>query len=495
MLIWLILALAVMALTATVGAGFFWKSRKSSGPAVITHTIARGVFEHNVVERGEVESASNIDVRCQVKARNGAGTTIIEVVPEGTLVQAGDVVVKLDATALEQERVVQQIACNTKQAAMIEAQNQFEAAKIAMQEYTEGTYHQEEQTIKSEILIAEENLRKSQEYLAYSERLAARGYVTAQQLEGDAFAVEKAKTELDTAETKLRVLREYTKSKTLRQLESDIKSAEARWKSEQSSYELELNKLQDLEQQIVLCEIKAPQTGQVLYANERSFRGGGSDFVVEPGALVRENQAILRLPDATKMQVKAKINEARVTLIQPKMTASVRLDALGDATFPGRVTRVNEYPEPSSWFSSQVKEYATYIRILDSPQRIRPGLTAEVTIHVERVEDAIIVPVQAIAERKRRYFCVAQVGDAWEARPVQVVATNDKYVMLASGVEPGEVVAMNPKDLLETLTIAEAPAEGLSAPPASAADSNPRRSDQGPRAAVAGPSNRSMSHR
>jgi multidrug efflux pump subunit AcrA (membrane-fusion protein) len=448
-LIWLVLALVLAGVAAAAGMKYFLPSKKPAESSTITCTVTRGVFEHNVVERGEIESASNVDVRCQVKARNSTGTTIIEVVEEGTLVQKGDILVKLDATALEQERVEQKISRNTKEAAMIEAKNQYEAAKIAKKEYTEGTYHQEEQTVKGEILIAEENLRKARQYLTYSERLAARGYVTSQQLEGDAFAVAKAKSDLETATTKLRVLREYTKPKTLKQLESDIKSAEARWKSEQNSFELESTKLADLEEQIKLCTIRAPQAGQVLYANDRSFRGGGSDFVVEPGSLVRENQTILRLPDASQMQVKAKINESRVTLVQPEMPATVRLDALGDATFQGIVTRVNEYPEPGSWFSSQIKEYATFVRILNSPKRIRPGLTAEVTIQVDRVDDAVIVPVQALSEIKRRYYCAVQKGEGWEPREVEITATNSKFVMVASGVEPGEVLAMNPRELLE----------------------------------------------
>ena len=47
-----------------------------SGPTVnvITHTVQRGDFEHNVVERGEVESSANVEVRCEVKSRNSGGS-------------------------------------------------------------------------------------------------------------------------------------------------------------------------------------------------------------------------------------------------------------------------------------------------------------------------------------------------------------------------------------------------------------------------------------
>jgi hypothetical protein len=129
------------------------------------------------------------------------------------------------------------------------------------------------------------------------------------------------------------------------------------------------------------------------------------------------------------------------------MSAKVRLDALGDKTFNGKVTRVNEYPEPSSWFSSQVKEYATFVQITDSPERIRPGLTAEVTILVNRMAEAITVPVQSIVERDRGYYCLVQDGTKWQARPVSIAASNEKFVAVSEGVDVGDVVAMNPREL------------------------------------------------
>ena len=62
----------------------------------------------------------------------------------------------------------------------------------------------------------------------------------------------------------------------------------------------------------------------------------------------------------------------------------------------GEVVRVNEYPEPGGWYSSQVKEYGTFITIDNPPAQVAAGLTAEVTIHVQRTEDALQLPVQAV---------------------------------------------------------------------------------------------------
>lgn len=455
-LTWAVVVFAIVVLA--VGASFrSWFPRKGrSEKKVLTTRVEKGPFQHNVVERGEVMSSSNLEIRCGVKSRNTAGTAILEVIPEGTIVKEGDVIAKLDSTALEQELVQQRISCNTKEAAMIDAKNTYEAAEIAKKEYMEGTFFQEEQTIKSEILIAEENLRRAQEYIKYSERLAARGYVTSQQMEGDRFAVEKAQTELETAKTKLRVLREYTKPKMLKQLESDIKSAEALWKSEQSSFELETSKLADLESQIKLCILKAPQSGIIIHANQRSQRGD-SEFIVEPGALVRENQALFRFPDSSDMHVLAKINEARVTLVREGMSASIRLDAFGDERFQGLVTKVNEYPEPGGWFSSQIKEYATQIKILEPPPKIRSGLTAEVTIHVESREDVCLMPMQAVVERGGHFFCIVRENERWGPRKITITASNEKFVTYEGDVPAGAEVALNPRELLDQVTLPELP--------------------------------------
>lgn len=448
--------LATLTVLGAVGAYAYFTlmpQKKETGPVVITRAIEKKPFKYEVVERGEVESSSNVEVRCEVKAQKSSSITILEVVEEGKQVTEGEVLVRLDASGLEQDLVEQQIVRNAQEAKMITSRNNYEAAQIAKREYIEGTFYQEQQQIQSEIFIAEENLRRAEEYLTYSTRLSARGYVTPQQLEGDRFAVKKAETELRTGKTKLRVLQEYTKPKTIKQLDSDIKSAEADWKSDESSYNLEVSKLKDIEAQVDKCEIRAPQDGQVIHANETSRRGD-NEFIVEPGANVREGQVIIRLPDPTKMQVKAKVNESRITDLQVGQTATIRIDAFGDRELRGEVIHVNEYPEPTSWYSSQVKEYAILIQITDVPDDLRPGLTAEATVLVTYVADAIQAPVQAVLEHGRKSYCVVKTGeDEFQAKEIEITGNNRKFVMIESGVSEGDLVAMNPRDLVSRVNL------------------------------------------
>ena len=420
-----------------------------AGP--ILEKVKRATFRYDVIERGEVESSRNVEIRCEVKARGSAGTAIIEVVEEGTDVENGDFLVHLDSSAFEEELVQQQIICNTSLAQVVSTQNNHQSALIAKKEYENGTYKEEMQEIQSDIFVAEENLRRARQYARYSERLAAKGYVTALQLEGDRFAEEKARNELESGKTRLNVLRQYTSEKMKVELDSDIETTKATWESAKKSHVLDNKKLEEVKQQIEKCVISAPQSGQVVYANKKNRHG--NEFVVEAGAMVRERQVIIRLPDPSQMQVRCKINESRITLVRPEMDATIKLDAYNDLILSGRVRRVNEYPEPSHWFSGHIKYYATVIEIDKSPQGIRPGLTAEVQVHVQEIEDVLQVPVQAIHSHGNRHLCVVKKDGRWTGRDVQITASNEKFAVVESGLLENEQVVLDPASLIHRLDL------------------------------------------
>jgi multidrug resistance efflux pump len=396
-----------------------------------------------------------VEIRCEVRSATSGGVKVLWVEEEGKHVKKGDKLVQLDSSSFDKELVQQQIVCNTSQAGVIQAENTLQAAEISRVEYLEGTFKQEEQLILSEIFVAEENLRRAQLAYQSTERLAAKGIVTSLQLEGDQFAVEKAKNELDSAKTKVDVLRRYTKEKTLKQFDSDITSAKAKWESEKESYKLELSKLEDIQKQIAGCTITSPEDGQVVYANVYSHRGGSAEFVLEAGATVRENQVLIRLPDPTKMQIKATVNESRISLIRPGMPVEITVDAARDRKLAGAVVKVNQYAEPGSWSSGNIQEYAAFIEIHDPPPEIRTGMNAEVRIFVESLPDALQVPVQALCETKGHYFCLVQTGERFETREVQVGSSNDTYMTIKSSLRAGEIVVLNPRGFPDKLTLPE----------------------------------------
>ncbi|MGY8767031.1 MAG: efflux RND transporter periplasmic adaptor subunit [Pirellulales bacterium] len=447
---------AVMAIASIAIGSYFYFDQAGSAEEdseVLYYTVASGPFLHNVVERGEVESADNIEVKSIARSyRTTTSFEVLWVIPEGSEVKEGDLLVRLDSSGLEEEHVRQKMDVTQSIASLAKAENEMAAAKIALLEYTEGLFKQEESKLKAAIVLAKETRRKAEEYYLYSARLAAKGYVTSLQLEGDRFAVDKAQIELEKADQELKVLVKYTFDKKVKGLDSDIKVAEADLGAAKERRLLEDQMLAFFQEQIDNCRIKAPQSGQVVHANIKSSRGS-SEFVLEEGASVRERQTLIRLPDYDQMQVVCKINEARIALIKVGAAVTIKLDAYDDLVLTGEVTKVAEYPEPISYYSSPIKKYATTIKVNSTSTSIRPGLTSQVTIHVESSPDELQVPVQAIYQHGGTYYCFLKNSIGVEAREVKIGSNNSKFVVIKEGISANDIVARNPRKFLDQVDL------------------------------------------
>ncbi len=169
------------------------------------------------------------------------------------------------------------------------------------------------------------------------------------QVEADRFAVEKSRKELETAQTKLKVLREYTKTKMLKTLDANIKIAESKMIADENTHKLDNTKLDLINSQIDKCTVRSPAKGKVVYANIVGSRGN-NEVIIQEGTMIRERQPVIRIPDPNKMQVMAKINESRIGNVRAGMKAKVELDAYPDMELSGTVTRVDEYPLPTGMF-------------------------------------------------------------------------------------------------------------------------------------------------
>jgi hypothetical protein len=156
------------------------------------------------------------------------------------------------------------------------------------------------------------------------------------------------------------------------------------------------------------------------------------------------------------MQVKCKVNESQVTLIDVGMPARIQIDALPGLKLRGRVTKVNRYAEPGSWMSSAVKEYATLVKIIDPPDSIRTGMTAATQIFVERLPNALQIPIQAVYEHGGEMYSLVQTGpESFETRQVTIGSTNEAMAHIEAGLEEGEKVVLNCRQHLQLMDLPE----------------------------------------
>ena len=404
-----------------------------------------GAFSLEIIEPGEIESAENIEINCEVRSRSSGGVSILEIVPEGTMVKKGDFLVRLDDASLQKDLLQQRISVHQSKATLVKATADVEGAKLALQEYLSGSFRQSEEQLESAEFVAKENMRRAEEYLVYSQKLAAKGYISGVQLDADHFAVEKARKELDLAETKLEVLRVHTRKAKVNDLNASIKTTEARLQSAENSFQLEKTRELEIEEQIMKCVISSPAVGEVTYANKTS--GGSQDGVlIEEGKQVRERQTIIRLPDASLLRVRAKVNENKIEDVRPGMKCLIKIDAIRDLELSGVVDSISEYPLASmSRYTSHIKEYATEILISSPPSGIRTGMTAQVTILSDYQESALQIPLTSVFRDDKQSYCLVGKNEAdLERREIEIGSFNMTHALVVDGLKAGEKVVVNP---------------------------------------------------
>ncbi|MBI3864178.1 MAG: hypothetical protein HY290_20025, partial [Planctomycetia bacterium] len=453
---------------------------------LVFEAVKRGPLEITITERGNLESAKNDTIVCMVEGE--AGTGILKIVDEGTRVKEGDLLVELDSAKLKNDQTAQEItkeqAAATlktaeKNVEIQETQNasdiaaaslKVELADLDLKKYKEGDYVQELDTVEGEIKLAQEELTRAQDKYAFTKRLAKKGYAKQSEVEADRVAVAKADISFQVANKKKEVLENFTKERQEAELEANAKEFkreleraelkakaalakyEADLKAAQRTFEVEKSKYDKVEEQIKLCKIYAKRDGMVVYVNTRAggFRGSTEPLIYE-GAKVKERQPIINLPDVTDMQVNARIHESKIAMVHIGLPATIHLDAQAGETYHGEVSMVSLVSSSGNWPNINLKEYITFIKLTDSVDKVsqlKPGMTAEIEILIDRLPSVLQAPVQSFVERGGRHFAWTLVNNKLTRREVKVGKSNEQMMEIVEGLSEGDRLAQTPRTVL-----------------------------------------------
>lgn len=452
--------IGVILLVAMGAGGVYWIKSQSASEVLnpVLAKVTKGDFVANVLCDGELQSSENVEIKCEVRARNGV-VNVLQVVPEGTRVNAGDFLVSLDSTSFEKELEQQRIAVANAQTQKIRSFTDYETAVVSLEEYENGTFLEKQTELSMNLIGAKQDLEIAQENFGYSQKMQAKGFITKQQLDTERLAVEQGKRKIELVEKQLSILEEYSRKKESIRLNSDIQAAKVKKENDEEALRVETEKLEEILLQIKKCTINVPPgvSGQVVYNKESSRRGGGTDWVLEPGAEVREGQVMVRLPNPEKMEVKALVQEQSITSIKVGMPAEIRVNALNNQLIKGVVTKVNQYAEQGGWMASSVRKYAVFVRILSGPSELITGMKASVSIQTRMEKDRVQIPVQGVYGFQDRYFCLIKQGENnFVSQEVKTDGDNSMTVVITEGLEPGQEIVMNPGEYKDLLKLPEA---------------------------------------
>jgi HlyD family secretion protein len=461
-----------------MGAGAVVGFRKWSTPEVKEnqfYKVKRGDMLISVVEGGALKAVKESIIRSEFEGIS----RIISIVPEGTYVKQGQILVELDSSELKDRVNQQEVTYQNNDFAFIqakenlsiqqslvesqikEAELRVEFAKSDLEKYIEGDAPQQINTATNAILIRKEQSQRAKDKLEWTQQLFKKGYASKSELEADGLSVVQAKIAVEQAEEDLRLFRKYDLPKSQRRLESaweqagleldrvrqrtsnQLAQAEANLRTSQRALELIHEKLNELKQQLENSKIKAPQDGLVVYAS--SSYGDRGQMLIEEGAQIRQRQEIIKLPDISQMIVEIRVHESHVLQIRPGLDAYVTVDSIPDRRFKAKVIKVAVLPNSQDrWMNPNLKVYSTDVLIEEDLPDLKPGASARAEIIVTNLLNALTVPLQTVTTVKGKQVCYVQNGDGVTAVPVMVGNFNDQFIEIRSGLKEGDQVALTP---------------------------------------------------
>jgi multidrug efflux pump subunit AcrA (membrane-fusion protein) len=286
------------------------------------------------------------------------------------------------------------------------------------------------------------------------ESVTGGGYVQRTDVEKDALLLKTAKSAMDQARLSRDLFLRYDLVKQMRtflsayteatrQLErtkartrSALAMAEVNLKTREESLKIQQDHLDGVNRQLVACKIHATKPGMVVYPARNE-----QDKIAE-GAVVRERQVILTIPDFAAMEVTVRVHEASVDSVKPGQRVKIVVDALPDVTLWGEVKNIASMPEELNWLNPDVMVFRTTIALKNAPLFLKPGMSAQAEIMVDTVADAIVVPLQAVFNYNGQNLCYVLHGNIPEPRLVETGRFNNKFIQVAKGIDEGTQVLL-----------------------------------------------------
>jgi HlyD family secretion protein len=427
--------------------------------------VQRGDLVVSILQSGELMAKSSRDILNEAY-RN---SKITEIVEDGTTVTNGQLLFELESSELNERYLDQQsdvaeagaslkLAEETLEIARLKNATDLETAKLAVEltlldlkKYEEVEYSQMVDKAESEIMLAEEELKKARSELEGTQELFDKGYSNKNDLDSDRLGVQRKEVEVRNKRVDLKILQEYTHTKKQKELEnavtkavsalermkksisSGIESKEAAIASKRTRMEIEKNQLSTREEQYANTKIFADFNGQVFYPNDRR------QSKIEKGATVNVRQKILSFPDLTAWNLKAGIPEAMIEKVSVGQEAVASLEAVPGLILRGRVEKVSAVPDSQDWFSSGVKTYTITIDITSEfSAQLKPGMSATVEIVTDQLRDVLYVPIQAVVSKENKHYVYLVRRGRKSLREVVIGKYNTQYIEIGEGLEEDE---------------------------------------------------------
>jgi RND family efflux transporter MFP subunit len=379
---------------------FLLSCHKEKKQEVPVAEVKRGTIYLDIHEEGEIKATQSINISSPNISWRYGMLKITQLVNDGTEVHQGDTVVVFDPSEVKK--------------AIVESEGIVEMRKAEMEKM------QAEQQSTMEELKADFEVTKLSQQISKI-RFESANYEAEIKKKEIELNLEKANIALQRAKEQIEN-REKIQNEEVKQKQLSIRQAE--------------NELLEAKQTLDKLYLVAPASGIAIIN-----RNWNSDAKFQIGDQCWSGFPLIELPDLNELKAIVQINEVDISKVTNGLRVEIKPDAFSDSVFAGEVIAVANLAINKTR-DSKIKVFPVDILLKGSKSNLLPGLTVSCRIIIDQIDNVLYVPVDALTENPDGDFVYLKTATGFEKRKVDVGKRNADFVIITSGLEEKDKVAM-----------------------------------------------------
>ncbi|MCB2155575.1 efflux RND transporter periplasmic adaptor subunit [bacterium] len=391
-----------------------------------TYDVQRGPFEVTLSSIGVLQASKSAALGAPFEGK------VVKLIPEGTRVEEGDPVVWFETTDYEESLKDEKAELALSETDLEQAKRDYELEE----KKNELTLESE----KTKVEIARHDYDDAKQKYEAELVLYNRDISPQTKVEEARLSLLQKELNLRNAQINLAKVRENLAA-NLRVKQTSIDQARLRLEDRQ-------RRVDEAQERIDSAILRAPSPGDISYLN--IWKSGTVGKIAEGDEVHRRN-TIAEVPDTSQMLAIVPINEIDISRVEKGQPAEVTLEALPGQTFPGVVDTKSIVPISDSatrpWMggneSTGVREFEVRIRLEDSNELFRQGMTASAKIIVQHSDDVLRIPLDGLFMKDGQRGVYIRNGDGGaHFVPLSVKMTNDNFAAVEGKISVGDKVLL-----------------------------------------------------
>ena len=454
------------------------------------YKVARGSFNIVISANGTLDAIKRYRIDSPPVAKQGLD--IIEAVDDQTPLKKGDLILAfsdekyLDALESKEAEIEEaeknlmlvkqdmQMEASDSIGKIVDATDSYRVASESFEKYTNEDAPLQKKDLIADLEAAQQNLLAEKATLAQLKDdllSASMGDQSAQlkiasQIDSSKKKIESLENEAERKAYNRRIFKQYTYPQKTREHQGDVVKAEMTLRerlldaaaervkverkisTQQRKLDMLRRQRKELIDNIGMLRIIAPVDGVITYGDPDPRRRRREQTDISVGVSMRPSEIIGSIPDMSRLVINLDIPEATRPKIRVGMQAEMRIKALPNIRLSGAVSRISDMASHLNyWDRTSPKIYPTVISIDQNDLALRPGMTVDVDMISETVDNVIFVPVESLFVKEGEIFCQVKKAAGPEERKVITGRSSSSFVEITEGLEPGEKVLLSREKL------------------------------------------------